>query len=99
MPTVRHADRARRSARVRSRFSGASREERVRVRAATKIASNTITNAETGITHCETLIQTELGTYFILNEDLLSGEVATRRVTANEAREFRALSNSQAVPT
>ena len=40
-----------------------------------KIASNILTDAETGQMHCKTLIQTELGTYFILDEDLSTGEV------------------------
>jgi hypothetical protein len=53
-----------------------------------KIASNIATDAETGRRHCETLIQTELGTYFILDEDLSTGEVRSRRVTATEARGF-----------
>jgi len=53
-----------------------------------KIASNILTDAETGQMHCKTLIQTELGTYFILDEDLSTGEVSSRRVTATEAREI-----------
>ncbi len=43
-----------------------------------KIASNMVTDAETGRMQCETPIQTELGTYFILDEDLLTGEVRTQ---------------------
>ena len=63
-----------------------------------KIARSTVTNAKTGRTYCETLIQTELGTYFILDEDLSRGEVTTRRVTENEAREFRESAKSQDAP-
>jgi hypothetical protein len=46
-----------------------------------KIASNMVTDAEMGRMHCETLIQTELGTYFILEENYSTGEVMTRRLS------------------
>jgi hypothetical protein len=64
-----------------------------------RIASKMITDAETGREHFETLIQTELGTYFILDEDISTGEVRTRRVTAKEALEFREFANGSDAPT
>ncbi len=60
-----------------------------------KIASNMVTDAEMGRMHCETLIQTELGTYFIVDEDLLTGEATSRRISMEQAYEFQEIAKSQ----
>ena len=64
-----------------------------------RIATKIVTDPITGLTRTETLIQTELGTYYILDEDASSDEVRTRRVTSQEALEFRRISSGSAVPT
>jgi hypothetical protein len=64
-----------------------------------KIVSKMVTDPETRRKHLETLIQTELGSYYVSEEDLATGEVMTRRVTANEAREFREIAGGSAAPT
>lgn len=53
-----------------------------------KIAKRSVTNTSTGATRYETLIQTELGTYFILSEDPSTGDISSRRVSEIEANEF-----------
>lgn len=60
-----------------------------------KIASKILTCTKKRRTHRETLIQTELGTYFILEEDLLTGEVASPRISMDETYEFQEIAESQ----
>ena len=55
-----------------------------------KLAKMYVTDAQTRRRCCETLIQTELGTYFILAEDMATGDVRSRRVKPDEARRFLA---------
>lgn len=61
-----------------------------------KIATNFISPTATTGPHTETLIQTEMGTYFILDEDLVSGEIVSHRVSADEAQQFKMFSKSLA---
>jgi len=49
---------------------------------------------KSGLEHFETLIRTELGAYFILDEDSSTDEVKSRRVTATEALEFQEVSKA-----
>ena len=59
------------------------------------IASKNTADTKTRRTHRETLIQTELGTYFIVDEDLLTGETTSRRISMEQAYEFQEIAKSQ----
>jgi hypothetical protein len=59
------------------------------------IASKIMKDTKTRQRHRETLIQTELGTYFIVDEDLLTGEVTSRRISMEQAYEFQEIVKSQ----
>ncbi len=63
-----------------------------------KIVSKMATDAKTKRKYCETLIRTELGSYYLSEEDLATGEVTTRRVTENEAREFQEIAVGPVAP-
>lgn len=58
-----------------------------------KTANNNEVQSRVLPMHRETLIQTELGTYFIVNEDLLTGDVASHRISNEQANEFRKLAH------
>jgi hypothetical protein len=60
-----------------------------------KIASKMMTDNITRRTHLETLIQTELGAYFIVEEDLNTGEVTSHRISMEQAYEFQEIAKSQ----
>jgi hypothetical protein len=60
-----------------------------------KIASKTKTDIQTQRTHRETLIETELGAYFIVDEDLSTGEAASRRISMAQAIKFLAIVKDQ----
>ncbi|MCP5367101.1 MAG: hypothetical protein H6907_19970 [Hyphomicrobiales bacterium] len=55
-----------------------------------KLAKMYVTDAASRRRCCETLIQTELGTYFILAEDMATGDVRSRRISPDEATRFLA---------
>jgi hypothetical protein len=59
---------------------------------------STMTDTKTLRTHRETLIQTELGTYFIVDEDLLTGEVMSLRISVEEAYGFQEIAKSRNRP-
>lgn len=55
---------------------------------AEKIARTTVSEADRNGVRYQTLILSDLGTYYILEEDPRSGEVCAHRITPAEARDF-----------